>query len=338
MIVIGLSGIIISMLILMLCYRHHKNQTLKRQFLQLQEEKNYSIEQRGIKRAVVSSIKQQLDSPVKVLQEYARILNDPAFRLPVEERCKRYMDIAGAAHNINVMLEPVIEAYSYKGMRINNEQRNICHGSLRSSLLTLTAVSEMIADDTKHQIPQEEYLKMRTEISQSAYHVASSVHELIELCLIDEKSKMKMNDQVGLNEFVQATLNSYDIRNRELSVEFETDVAQDTTILTNQNALQEVLNCLLSNADKYATGGVVKMICHHESDGTYSISVINEGTAISPEYTDSIFTPFVRIPEDSRTLGLGLALARRLSDSMGYILKYDADYTQGVCFSVTCIK
>ena len=338
MIVIGLSAIIISMLILMLCYRHKKNQALKRQFLQLQEEKNYGIEQRGIKRAVISSIKQRLDSPVRVLQEYARILNDPAFRIHVEERCKSYMNIARAAHSINVMLEPVIEAYSYEGMCINNEQRNICHGSLRSSLLTLTAVSEMIADDTKHQIPQEEYMKMRSEICQCAHHVASSVHELIALSLIDKETKMEMNEQINLNEFALASLNSYDLRNRELSVEFETDVAQDLKILTNQNALQEVLNCLLSNADKYATGGVVKMSCHSSSDGTCSISIINEGAAISPEYTETIFAPFVRIPEDSRTLGLGLTLARRLADSMGYALIYDAGYTEGVCFSVTRIK
>lgn len=196
----------------------------------------------------------------------------------------------------------------------------------------------MIADDVNHQIPQEEYMQMRSEISQCAHHVASSVHELIELCLIDEETKMEMNDQICLNEFALATLNSYDMRNRELSVEFDTNVGHDTKILTNHNALQEVLNCLLSNADKYATCGTIKMSCHHAPDGTYSISIINEGDAISPEYADNLFAPFMRIPEDRHTLGLGLTLARRLSDSMGYTLIYDTDYTDGVCFSVTRIK
>ncbi|MBR2150693.1 MAG: HAMP domain-containing histidine kinase [Prevotella sp.] len=330
-------GIIISMLILVLCYRHKKNQDLKRQYLQLQEEKNCNIELRGIRKTVVSSLKQQLDSPVRVLQGYARIFNDPAFRLPIEERSKRYMDIANAAHTIEVILEPVIVAYSHEGTSINNEQRKICQDSLRSSLVTLTAVSEMIVDDTTHQIPQEEYLKMRSEISQCAHHVASSVRELIELCLIDEETKMEMNDEICLNEFALATLNSYDMRNRELSVEFDTNIGHDTKILTNHNALQEILNCLLSNADKYATGGVVKMSCHHAPDGTYCISIINEGTAISPEYAESLFAPFVRIPEGSHTLGLGLTLARKLSDSMGYELICDAGCTEGVCFSVTRI-
>ena len=335
---IGLGGVIIAMLIMMLCYRHKKNQALMRQFLQLQEEKNCNNELRGIKRAIVSSLKLQLDSPVRVLQVYAHVFNDPAFRLAIEERGKIYRDIANAAHNIESMLEPVIGSYSHEGTSISIEQRKICQDSFRSSLVTLTALSEMIADDTSHQIPQEEYFKMRSEISQCAHHVASSVHELIELCLIDEETKVEMNDQVSLNEFALATLNSYDMRNHELSVEFDTNVEQDTKILTNHNALEEVLNCLLSNADKYATGGAVKMSCHHAPDGTYSISVINQGDAISPEYVDHLFAPFVRIPEDRHTLGLGLTLARRLSDSMGYTLVYDADYTEGVCFSVTRIK
>ena len=337
-IISGLGIVIIAMLITMLHYRHRKNLHLKRQFQQLQEEQNHNAELGGIRRAIVGSLKQQLDSPVRVLQGYARIFNDPAFQLPVDERSKHYKDIANAAHSIEAMIDPVIGSYAHGDAGISKEQRIICQNALRSSLMTLTVVSEMIADDTSHQIPQEEYLKMCSEISQSAHHVASSVHELIELCLIDEETKLEKNDQISLNEFALATLNSYDMRNHELSVEFDTNVDQDTKILTNHNALQEVLNCLLSNADEYATCGAVKMSCHNAPDGTYCISVINEGDAISPEYVENLFAPFVRIPEDRHTLGLGLTLARRLSDCMDYILIYDADYTEGVCFSVTCIK
>lgn len=337
-IISGLGIVIIAMLITMLHYRHRKNLHLKRQFQQLQEEQDRNTELRGIRRAIVGSLKQQLDSPVRVLQGYARIFNDPAFQLPVDERSKHYKDIANAARSIEAMIDPVIGSYAHGGAGISKEQRNICQDALCSSLVTLTMASKIIADDVNHQIPQKEYMQMRSEISQCAHHVASSVHELIELCLIDEETKMEMNDQICLNEFALATLNSYDMRNRELSVEFDTNVGHDTKILTNHNALHEVLNCLLSNADKYATGGAVKMSCHNAPDGTYSISIINEGDAISPEYVENLFAPFVRIPEDRHTLGLGLTLARRLSDCMDYILIYDADYTEGVCFSVTCIK
>ena len=338
-IISGLGVIIIAMLITMLFYCHRKNIYLKRQFQLLQEEQERNAELRGIRRAIVGSLKQQLDSPVKVLQGYARVFNDPAFRLPVDERSKHYRDIANAARSIEAMIEPVIGSYAYEGTGISKEQRRICQNALRSSLMTLTGVSEMIADDVNHQIPQEEYMLMRSEISQCAHHVASSVHELMELCLLDETMKMEKNDRVDLNEIAFATLSSYDLRNRELTFAFTTDVDScRVNILTNQHAMQEIINCLLANADRYATGGVIRMSCQRASDGTYSISITNDGPAISPEYAECLFDPFVRLSEDSQTLGLGLTLARRLADSMDYALMFDASYAEGVRISVTGIR
>lgn len=337
-IISGLSVFIFVMLITMLFYWHRKNLHLKRQYQQLQKEQNRNAELRGIRRSVVGSLKQQLDSPVRVLFEYARVFNDPTFRLPVDERSKHYIDIANAARSIEVMIEPVIVSYAHGDAGIIKEQRIICQNALRSSLVTLTGVSEMIADDVNHQIPQEEYMLMRSEISQCAHHVASSVHELLELCLTDEKMKMEKNDRVSLNEIALTTLDSYDWHYHETTFVFDTDVDDSINILTNQHAMQEIINCLLSNVDRYATGGIVKMSCQSASDETYSISIINDGPAISPEYAEKLFDPFVRIPKDSHTLGIGLTLARRLAESMGYALIYDANYTERVCFSVTHIK
>ena len=47
--------------------------------------------------------------------------------------------------------------------------------------------------------------------------------------------------------------------------------------------MPELLNCLLDNADKYATGGTVLMSCYADADGTYAISVSNEGPVIPAE-------------------------------------------------------
>lgn len=142
----------------------------------------------------------------------------------------------------------------------NLYQVMVCHGLMHHDYQSaLAGVSEM--DDINHQIPQEEYMLMRSEISRSAHHVASSVHELMELCLTDENMKMEKNERVDLNEIVLATLSSYDLRNRELQFDFYSVIDDSINILTNQNAMQEIINCLLSNADRYATGGTVKLRC-----------------------------------------------------------------------------
>jgi signal transduction histidine kinase len=330
-IISGLGVAIIAMLIAMLYYRHKKIQ-------QLQEERSRNAKLRNIRIAIVGSLKQQLDSPVRVLQGYARIFNNPSFRLPIDERCKHYTDIANASRSIEKLIQPVIGSFAHGGAGIDKEQRVICQNALGSSFVTLTGVSEMLAEDTKHQIPDEEYMRMRSEVSKHAHHVAASVHELMELCLTDENVKMEKSDRVDLNEIVLATLSSYDLRNSELQFDFYTVVDDSISILTNQNAMQEIINCLLSNADRYATGGTVKMRCQNAPDGTYSLSITNDGPTISPEYAYIIFDPFVRLSKDSHTLGLGLTLARRLANSMDYELLLDTSYAEGVRFTMTGIK
>jgi signal transduction histidine kinase len=140
----------------------------------------------------------------------------------------------------------------------------------------------------------------------------------------------------------RSILNSYDLqpsaidKNRVLATEFTTEVADDVMVDTN-SLLQELLNCLLDNANKYATGGSVLMSCHANVDGTYAISVSNEGPTISADDAERIFEPFVRLSASEQSLGIGLSLARRLAISMGYTVTLDTEYTKGARFIVSGI-
>lgn len=77
--------------------------------------------------------------------------------------------------------------------------------------------------------------------------------------------------------------------------------------------------------------------CHDDGNGTYAISVTNEGPAIPAADAQRIFEPFVRLSSSEHSLGIGLALARRLAISMGYNVSLDLEYTDGVRFVVTGI-
>jgi signal transduction histidine kinase len=94
---------------------------------------------------------------------------------------------------------------------------------------------------------------------------------------------------------------------------------------------------LLDNADKYATGGSVLMSCHAEANGTYAISVSNEGPTIPAADAERIFEPFISLSPNEHSLGIGLPLARRLAITMGYTLTLDQEYTEGTRFVVSGI-
>lgn len=342
LIIVGLMALaIIALLVGMLVYRHKKNRRLQEQFLQLQEARRSTEVGQAIRRAFVTTIQEKLKSPINVLRGYARIFNNPDFLLKPEERAKRYNDILSAARSIESLMDPVLESYARGAAGITDEEKDICRDALRGPLLTLISTSEVIIDG-QGQIPHEEYIQLRAGVCRDAYHVATSTHQLLLFSLYGDDFPTTKPDCIGLNELAHSVLNSYDLqpsaidKNRILAMEFTTEVADDVTVNVSP-LLQELLNCLLDNANKYATGGAVLMSCHADANGTYAISVSNEGPAIPAEDAERIFEPFVRLSASEQSLGIGLSLARRLAISMGYTVTLDTEYTEGARFVVSGI-
>ena len=342
LIIVGLMALaIIALLVGMLVYRHKKNRRLQEQFLQLQEARRSTEAGQAIRRAFVTTIQEKLKSPINVLRGYARIFNNPDFLLKPEERCKRYSDILSAARSIESLMDPVLDSYARGAAGITDEEKDICRDALRGPLLTLISTSEVIIDG-QGQIPHEEYIQLRAGVCRDAYHVATSTHQLLLFSLYGDDFPTTKPDCIGLNELAHSVLNSYDLqpsaidRNRVLAMEFTTEVDDDVTVNTSP-LLSELLNCLLDNANKYATGGAVLMSCHADANGTYAISVSNEGPVIPAEDAERIFEPFVRLSASEQSLGIGLSLARRLAISMGYTVTLDTEYTEGARFVVSGI-
>lgn len=342
LLIVGIMALtIIALLIGMLIYRHKKNRRLKEQFLLLQEARRSTKSGQAIRRAFVSTIQEKLESPINVLRGYARIFNNPDFRLKPEERAKRYKDILNAAKAVESLLDPVLDSYARGTSGITDEEKDVCREALRSPLLTLIGTAEVIIDGDGT-IPQDDYMQLRSDVCRNAYRVSTSTHQLLLYSLYGDDFLTPKDNKIGLNELARSVMNSYDLRpssiekNRQLDFIFRTDVADDV-IVSVSPLLQELLNCLLDNADKYATGGTVLMGCHADEDGTYSISVSNEGPGIPYEDAERIFNPFVRLSPSECSLGIGLPLARRLALSMGYNVILDQEYTEGVRFVVTGI-
>ena len=343
LLIVGLMALaIIALLIGMLMYRHNKNRRLKEQFLQLQEARRSTEAGQAIRRAFVGTLQEKLKSPINVLRGYARIFNNPHFLLKPEERPKRYNDILKAAWSIEAMLDPMLDSYAQGTTGITEEEKRVCMTALRSPLLTLINTSEVIIDG-QGQIPHEEYMQLRSAVCRDAYHVATSTHQLLLFSLYGDHILIPKPDHVSLNEVALSILASYDLQpsaideNRKVVTEFSTEVADDVMVNTSP-LLQELMNCLLDNACKYATGGNVLMSCHDCGDGTYAISVSDDGPTIPAEDAERIFDPFVRLSADEHSLGIGLPLARRLAISMGYNIVLDTEFTAGARFVVTGIS
>jgi signal transduction histidine kinase len=90
--------------------------------------------------------------------------------------------------------------------------------------------------------------------------------------------------------------------------------------LLDADALAQILANLLSNIEKYVSGGTVQ-IASALTGNELTITITDEGPGIPDREAERIFRPFERLDsrvnEGATGTGLGLAIARDLATSMG---------------------
>ena len=101
--------------------------------------------------------------------------------------------------------------------------------------------------------------------------------------------------------------------------------------------VERILGNLVSNAVRYSPSGRVFVACRKRSD-RLRIEVRDNGVGIPRESQAIIFDEFVQLenPERARGkgLGLGLAIVRRLTDLLGYMLEVRSEPGCGSVFAV----
>ncbi|MCL1045301.1 PAS domain-containing hybrid sensor histidine kinase/response regulator [Shewanella sp. 1_MG-2023] len=132
-----------------------------------------------------------------------------------------------------------------------------------------------------------------------------------------------------------------------LAVEFEA-MAKDNqirfnmmpcnaTINSDLSLLRRILQNFLTNAYRYAKGGQVLLGCRRRGDFV-EIQVLDTGCGIDENETEEIFKEFKRLNHPSSRnvsgLGLGLAIADRISKVLDHQIQVSSKLGQGSVFSI----
>ena len=112
-------------------------------------------------------------------------------------------------------------------------------------------------------------------------------------------------------------------------------------VMIDERRIRQVLDILLTNANRYTRHGVVKLDCRaipvNGQRSQILFSVRDTGPGIAPEELELIFQPFVRgrAGKESGIIGtgMGLTIARQLLSLMGGKIEVQ-NQKQGCCFKV----
>jgi signal transduction histidine kinase len=101
--------------------------------------------------------------------------------------------------------------------------------------------------------------------------------------------------------------------------------------------IEQVMTNLLGNAIRHApAGSVLRVKARTKGDGRVEVAVRDAGPGVGPEDRERIFRPYARGSGASGgSLGLGLAIARRIVEAHGGTLDYRPDEDGGSQFVFT---
>jgi signal transduction histidine kinase len=165
----------------------------------------------------------------------------------------------------------------------------------------------------------------------------SMVDELLDLARIQGGRVELQRKPTPPEALVQAAVDAYGgaAEERQLAIEPRVLPGLDA-VLVDRERVQLVLSNLLSNALRHAPAGSTITVGARADDGRVRLEVTDRGPGVPPEYRQSVFEKFFRVPGTASSgAGIGLSIAKKIVEAHGGEIGVESAPGQGCTFWFT---
>jgi len=171
---------------------------------------------------------------------------------------------------------------------------------------------------------------------------AKSMHSIIEnLLQLSRIESGRIKPQLSVFDLKQLLIRlSEEFIAIESGLNFEIDCKEEFKIETDSEMLHQILTIFISNSIKFAgAASTVKLSAAENEEGDIVIKEMDNGPGISDEALPHVFERFYRADEahtrDQGGYGLGLAIAKNLSELLGFKISAGNNKGGGALFSIS---
>jgi len=206
---------------------------------------------------------------------------------------------------------------------------------LRTPLNAILGYSRMVEMDRSLNPDQRQRL---LEIRKAGQHLLHLVGDVLDLARIDSNRLAPSIEPVQPATLVRDCRQLLDplAKTRKVSLIFEALGWDGAFILADPTRFKQVVLNLVGNAIKYnRDNGRVVINFAPQAEGWLRLSVLDTGQGIAKERFNEVFEPFNRLGAESSQIegtGVGLAIARQLTEAMGGRIGFDSEEGQGSVF------
>ena len=216
---------------------------------------------------------------------------------------------------------------------------NMSH-EIRTPINAILGMNEMILRENRNE-QIEEYAENIRSAGNSLLYL---VNDVLDISKIESGRLEIMENIYELSSFIHDCYNMVAEKTEKKGLELTVSCNPQlpSKLKGDESRLRQIVTNLLSNAAKYTEkGGITLSFDSHYQDGKMMlvINVKDTGIGISKENMEKLFTQFTRFDmEKNRNIegtGLGLSLAKRLTDLMQGKIEVQSTYGAGSSFTVT---
>ena len=212
--------------------------------------------------------------------------------------------------------------------------QNISH-EVRTPLNIIGGFSQVIANpDIDPGIEERREIARMTQ--KNARLITTLIDEMLLVSLNESTEGAKKENQIEINNLMRGVMKEAESNlSSKTKIQYDTTLADDFTILTNEYMLKIIVNALVDNATKNTPKGTIVLRATKPSDDELDLIVEDTGCGIPADEAEHIFERFVKLDTFKEGIGLGLPLCRMLIEKLGGTVRLDTTYTQGARFVVT---
>ncbi len=165
-------------------------------------------------------------------------------------------------------------------------------------------------------LPAETRKEMLQTITEESERMDRLINNLLDMTRLESGGLMLKREWQPIQEVIGSALRHLDRRlaGREVKI----DIAGNTPlVMIDSIAIEQVLTNLIDNAVEYTQSAIE--VSARPADGGLSVTVADRGPGLAPGTESRVFQKFFRIrpAENSRGIGLGLAIARGIVEAHG---------------------
>ncbi|KOS60511.1 sensor histidine kinase [Lysinibacillus agricola] len=214
---------------------------------------------------------------------------------------------------------------------------NISH-DLKTPLTVVLGYTEML--QLKQSLSEEERQRLLTGVHSKTLEVLKIIHTFFDLAKLEAGDTDYPMTKINVSEICRKNILSFYDMVTSMGLEIDITIPEISVYaLGNEEALDRVLNNLLSNAIAYGAAGNIIGLTVRNDDTNIFIDVWDRGKGIDEYQIDNVFERMYTL-EDSRNKtfqgsGLGLTITKRLVELMNGSIQLSSIPYEKTIFTVS---